>query len=116
MKILLFWLCTLLLSACARDTPTAQEQVARGEVLYNQFCTHCHEMENGIGPRLTREVLATRLTAASLNRYNQRNMPYEAGNTLLPEQYWEITAYLVQRHGFNPEGLYLGDGLELNLE
>jgi mono/diheme cytochrome c family protein len=85
---------------CADPVADARAQQARGQTAYTTYCASCHEIEQGIGPRLKREVLATRLNAATLLAYNRRNMPYQAGNTLLYEQYVDITAYLLVRGGF----------------
>jgi len=112
-------LCFLLTaSGIACSQPTPEEQVAQGHTLYDAFCASCHEIERGIGPKLTPEVLATRVSAGALFRYTRMNMPYEAGNTLTEAEYWAITAYLLNRHGLmdadivlNPEsaeGLLLG--------
>ncbi len=89
----------LICAGCADAPQTASvDQFAEGEQLYKTYCAHCHEVENGIGPILKPDVLATRVTAQSLFNYNQRNMPYEAGNTLAASQYWAMTAYLLMRN------------------
>ena len=82
-------------AACASDT--IPQQQARGETAYVAFCQPCHEQDEGIGPRLTPAVLATRMTAAQLFTYNRDKMPYNAGRTLTDPQYWDITAYLLER-------------------
>lgn len=95
--------CALFLAACEPGEP-APDQYVRGEALYSAYCATCHEIDGGIGPKLTPRVLATRVTADALFRYTRRFMPYEAGNTLSAEQYWDITGYLLQRHGFVEPG------------
>ena len=85
--------------ACGDPVADARKQYADGEAAYGTYCASCHEIDQGIGPRLKREVIATRLTGASLLSYSRRNMPYQAGNTLLPQQYLDITAYLLVREG-----------------
>ena len=81
------------------------------------YCASCHEIDPGIGPRLTKEVLATRLTATALFHYTRKNMPYEAGNTLQEDEYWAITAYMLAQHGFFENNVVLSpetaDGLML---
>lgn len=92
------------LGGCTRSTNSIQEpQYASGKASYEAYCASCHEIENGIGPLLKKEVLATRVTAQSLFNYNRRNMPYEAGNTLDEQIYWDVTAYLLMRSGFMQE-------------
>ena len=53
----------------------------------------------------------------ALFTYNQKNMPYNAGNTLNEEEYWAITAYLLAREGFLDEAKVLdaasAEGLSL---
>lgn len=86
--------------ACSDPVADARMQYANGEAAYRTYCASCHEVDQGIGPRLKKEVIATRVSAAALLAYSKRNMPYEAGNTLLPQQYLDITAYLLMREGF----------------
>jgi len=83
------------MAACTPDTP--EEQQARGALAYKAFCQSCHEQDQGIGPRLTPAVLATRTTAAQLFAYNRDKMLYNAGHLLTDVQYWDITAYLLER-------------------
>ena len=90
----------MMLGAACAPSPTAEEQRVHGETLCQSFCASCHEIDQGIGPRLTTEVIATRVTALALFTYNQKNMPYNAGNTLQEDEYWAITAYLLARTGF----------------
>ncbi len=105
-------------AACSKQPPlTPEAQFTQGQGLYEAHCTSCHEIDPGIGPRLTKEVLATRVSATALFTYTRKNMPYEAGNTLQEDEYWAITAYLLTRHGFIESNVVLGsetaDGLML---
>ena len=92
-------------SACSKTTPqTSEAQRAEGDALYQAYCASCHEVDQGIGPRLSRNVLATRVSVKRLFTYNRKNMPYNAGNTLTEAEYWAITAYLLAREGlFNKD-------------
>ena len=95
-------------AACSEQPPlTPETQLTQGKGLYEAHCASCHEIDQGIGPRLTKQVLATRLSATALFTYNQKNMPYEAGNTLREDEYWAITAYLLNRHGFIEDDVVL---------
>ncbi len=88
-------------AACSKPPPlTPETQFTQGQELYEAHCASCHEIDPGIGPRLTKEVLATRISATALFTYTRKNMPYEAGNTLQEDEYWAITAYLLVQHGF----------------
>ena len=110
MKDFSIFLALILVFAGCQESAKAPEidQFASGEQLYGTYCASCHEVENGIGPLLTKEVVATRVNGQFLYNYNKRNMPYEAGNTLTEEQYWAITAYMLVRDGFLSEGTTLG--------
>ncbi|MEM8487228.1 MAG: cytochrome c [Bacteroidota bacterium] len=92
---------------CNPEVSQQVDQLATGTQLYTTYCASCHEVENGIGPRLTKEVVATRVNGQLLYNYNKRNMPYQAGNTLTPDQYWAITAYMLKRDGFMEEDVLL---------
>ena len=91
------WVLSLVFFLAACNTDTAEEQHIRGAQDYELFCQSCHDQDQGIGPRLTPEVLSTRTTAAHLYSYNREKMPYNAGRLLTDEQYWDITAYLLYR-------------------
>ena len=96
------------ISACSQnETRSALEQINNGRALYSTYCASCHEIEGGIGPIITEKVLATRVNAALLFNYNKLNMPYEAGNTLTDDEYWAITAFLLNEHGFVGDSLYI---------
>ena len=108
--LLVVSLCAILVSvACAVNhrppppppplAPTA-DQVSRGEVLYQALCEQCHDLENGIGPRLTHDVIATHLSAAALFKYTRKSMPYKAPGSLSDQEYWDVTAYMLFRTGF----------------
>lgn len=77
-------------------TPT-EPQGKLGNQLYGAHCAHCHEVESGEGPQLKAKVLATHGNAARLWRYNKKFMPYGKDYRLTDEEYWAITAYLLQR-------------------
>lgn len=111
-------LLTLGIAACSKQPPlTPEAQFTQGQGLYEAYCASCHEIDPGIGPRLTKAVLASRLSATALFTYTRKNMPYEAGNTLQENEYWALTAYLLKRHGFFDGEVVLkpetADGLRL---
>ena len=91
----------LIISGC-QPSPAelAVDQYYEGDKLYGTYCASCHDVENGIGPRLTKEVVATRVNGQVLFNYNKRNMPYQAGNTLNESEYWAITAYMLIKDEF----------------
>lgn len=85
------------------------EQVARGEKLYEKNCAACHDSVQGAVPRLTRKVLAPYATAAGLFNYIEEFMPYQAGKSLQRDEYWDITAFVLERSGLLPKGIVLGN-------
>ena len=84
------------------------DQAARGKILYNEHCANCHDLEKGIGPKLTKDVLATHVAAMPLFKYTRRSMPYATENSLAAQEYWDITAYLLSLHGFIKRDVVLG--------
>ena len=84
------------------------DQVARGKILYNTHCANCHVLEKGIGPKLTKDVLATHVAALALFNYTRRSMPYATESSLAAQDYWDITAYLLSLHGFIKRDVVLG--------
>lgn len=90
-------LLVMLLAACG---PSPQEQAVaqrtHGETLYTQQCAACHDIQQGIGPTLTPEVVASYKTAPRLFSYLRLAMPTQAPGNLPEDDYWAITAYLLQ--------------------
>lgn len=95
----------LVVAGCSTRSPAQQQ--ASGLVLYAAYCESCHDAEEGIGPRLPPQVLATRLTAAELFTYNKEKMPYNAGGMLTDAQYWDITAFLLARSRLMKNDIFL---------
>lgn len=109
-RILLFCYCCVCVAGCQKqDAASNVNQFEMGEKLYTTYCAGCHETDNGIGPKLIAEVVATRVNGQLLYNYNKRNMPYQAGNTLKDEEYWAITAYMLIRDGFLEENTSLSE-------
>lgn len=63
-------------------------------------------------------TLARFQTAAELYEYLKTYMPWQAPGILAGEEYWQITAYLVQAHGTDPghEPLTLEQAFQLTLD
>ncbi|GEM_PF-1688962 len=83
------------------------EQIARGSLYFQQSCVSCHT-QGGIGPELTRGVLANYRTADRLFRYVSRAMPYDAPGSLEEQTYWDIVAFLLAENGMLPDDVVLG--------
>lgn len=86
------------LGACQPKVDAAGQRTA-GEGLYAQQCAACHEVEQGIGPRLTSSVLASYDTPRTLFNYLRLAMPTQTPGSLGEEEYWAITAYLLDERG-----------------
>ena len=63
-------------------------------------------------------TLARFQTAAELYEYVETDMPWQAPGILASEEYWQITAYLLQAHGTDPghEPLTLEQAVQLTLD
>jgi cytochrome c len=99
--------CSSLLEPAATPLPDIP-QVVRGETHYQTYCASCHEREGGIGPVLKKKVIATHSSAKSLFKYTKRFMPYGSGGALMEQEYWDITAYMLFKHGYIEEEFVLG--------
>ena len=75
------------------------EQITRAKELYQSRCAKCHDLEDGIGPRLSRDVLASYASVTSLYDNTRKAMPYDAPASLTQQDYWDLTAYLLFRAG-----------------
>jgi cytochrome c len=100
----------LLLTSCAgtsgRSGPSsegaaglAEAQLERGEAVYRKQCYACHEVESGDGETLSPRVLASYHDARSLHDYIGLAMPYDEPGSLSAEEYWAVTAYLIENRG-----------------
>lgn len=91
------------LAACGGgggDGATQADQVAAGAEVYTAECAECHDA--GVGPQMTADVLATHGDAASLHEYISTQMPLDNPGSLTEEQYWDVTAYVMQTAGLLP--------------
>lgn len=81
-------------------------QISTGEQVYKDKCAQCHDQ--GVGPALTADELATHTNALDLHDYIAQNMPLDAPGSLTSEQYWDVTAYLVDHAGLMQGTAVLG--------
>jgi mono/diheme cytochrome c family protein len=88
--------------------PFTQGQVEAGRPAYNAACAACHgvNLQNGshrtplIGPGFV--VAWGNRTTAEYFRYIQTRMPHREPNTLAPETYAAIVAYILAANGALP--------------
>ena len=74
----------------------AKAQLQRGAAVYRERCYACHELESGDGTTLSPDVLASYYDARSLHDYIDLEMPYNEPGSLSVEEYWAVTAYLIE--------------------
>ena len=100
----------LFLTGCAstsvRSGPSSEEtggpakaQLERGAAVYREQCYACHELESGDGATLSPDILASYYDARSLHDYIGLAMPYDEPGSLSGEEYWAVTAYLIEDRG-----------------
>jgi len=92
-------------------------QATSGESHYRESCAGCHQATGGIGPVLSRRVLASYGSAAGLFTYLRTTMPYGAPRTLEEDAYWAIVAFLVDSlgGGVPPRALDAGNAAQVLL-
>ncbi len=82
-----------------RAAGPVKAQFERGAALYRQVCYACHELESGDGETLSPDLLASYHDARSLHDYIEMAMPYDEPGSLSVEEYWAVTAYLIEDRG-----------------
>ncbi len=106
-RLLVILLCLAVVGVSCRHRPAPAKapnptpgQITRGKTLYETHCANCHDLKTGIGPKLTKDVIATHVSATSLFNYTRKSMPPGAPNSLQTQDYWDITAYMLYINGF----------------
>ena len=77
-------------------------QAQAGQAVFAGVCAGCHgaNLQGGVGPGLVSPAfLATWRNAAALFSFISHNMPLNSPGSLRPEQYWDLTAFLLSRNG-----------------
>lgn len=82
-----------------RAASQAAAQLERGAAVYRERCYACHELESGDGETLSPDVLTSHHDARSLYDYIDVAMPYDDPGSLSVEEYWAVTAYLIEDRG-----------------
>src|SRR5262245_12414006 len=82
------------------------EQAARGRTTFESNCATCHgaDLSGGAGPALSGAGFLERWrgrTLADLDSFEHTQMPLNAPGSLSPEQYADITSFILQRNGFS---------------
>ncbi|HZW03254.1 MAG TPA: cytochrome c [Anaerolineaceae bacterium] len=83
------------------------DQVAAGAEVFEAECVECHTA-GGIGPELNAATLSAYGNAQALYDYTSANMPLDAPGSLSEQQYWDVTAHVLQEAGQLPADVVLG--------
>jgi S-disulfanyl-L-cysteine oxidoreductase SoxD len=89
----------------------AEDQVARGQVVYQERCASCHG-EQGEG-KVGRALIGSSAglggygTARGLFDYVRKVMPADAPGRLTESEYWAVLAYILAQNGQLPPGTTL---------
>ena len=80
-------------------------QVARGGVLYKEYCSLCHGADGQRGEGFQTPIWGTSAQirkfehALGLFEYMQFLMPFDNPNKINDQQKWDIIAYMMVKHG-----------------
>lgn len=101
--------------AVSLTNPTSRTRSARGDTLYQTFCTVCHGVagdgKSTVGPRLGAPSLLTDKAKNwpdgylySVIKYGRGNMPLYGDKVYLPTDRWALVNHLRRLQGIRPEG------------
>jgi mono/diheme cytochrome c family protein len=89
----------------------AEDQVARGQAVYQERCASCHgeQGEGNVGRALIgpNAGLGGYGTARGLFDYVRKVMPADAPGRLTESEYWAVLAYILAQNGQLPRGTTL---------
>jgi mono/diheme cytochrome c family protein len=95
----------------AQGTVAAQvsQQVSAGQQVYSAQCAVCHgaDLQGVTGPALTQSYVAAFGDAMSLVNYISQRMPLTAPGSLTQQQYYDVTANILDKDGLLPAGTTL---------
>ncbi|HWQ33488.1 MAG TPA: PQQ-binding-like beta-propeller repeat protein [Blastocatellia bacterium] len=99
---------TKMLSAAQQSGIYTEAQAARGQALYDARCASCHglQLEGGsasplAGSRFMAKWGRGDKSVDDLYFITRTQMPYGAGNTLTPQEYIDIVAYMLRASGWS---------------
>jgi alcohol dehydrogenase (cytochrome c) len=81
-------------------------QAARGAKLAEKHCASCHDARSGgsapplFGERFMQKWATGNRTADDLFYITRTSMPFGAGNSLAPQEYADLVAYMLRENGF----------------
>jgi mono/diheme cytochrome c family protein len=85
---------------------TSEQQVTAGQKVYTTDCESCHgaSLEGVTGPPLTQSTLSRFGTAKQLVDFTSQLMPQNTPGSLSQEQYYDVTAFILDKDGLLPAG------------
>ncbi len=87
----------------------SESVVERGQRVYDETCSSCHEAADGIGPHLTANLLRSYRTPRTLFGYIKLAMPQDQPGSLTDQDYWAVVGYLGASRTLLPDGMPLND-------
>jgi mono/diheme cytochrome c family protein len=93
---------------------TAQDQPHQGQIVFENSCAHCHH-PGSLGGELTASRLVRFDTAQGVFDFVSENMPRFAPGSLSPNEYWNVTAFLVLSSGLVPSDQQVGPNIAENI-
>lgn len=81
-------------------------QAARGQALYDKKCAACHgnQLDNGTAAALTGSKFAGKWNGKSVDDLyyiTKTQMPYGAGDTMKPQEYIDVVAFMLKANGYH---------------
>ncbi len=88
------------------ETVPVNAQVTSGHEAYDDNCSICHgqQLQGVSGPALTRSKILKYGTADQLESFISSMMPLGAAGSLTQDQYYQITAYILDQDSLLPPG------------
>ncbi len=85
---------------------TSEQQIAAGQKVYTTDCESCHgtNLEGATGPALTPSIVSQYGNAKQLVDFTSQLMPQNAPGSLSQEQYYDVTAFILNKDGLLPAG------------
>ena len=84
--------------------PYTEDQATAGAKTYKSSCAKCHgtELNNGVASKLIGTAFLKKWSKFTLNDFHfiiTSSMPYTKPGSLKPEEYINVTAYILQQNG-----------------
>ena len=99
-------------SAAAGSGWYTQAQAVQGQQLFNNYCAQCHrpDLTGAVGPALVGDAFLKKWgnkPLSDLFSFEHSNMPANNPGSLPDDVMWNITAYILQKNGFQAGAIAL---------